>query len=668
MTKFIASQIEKLRQQLEDHAYYYYVEDDPKIPDAEYDRLFHQLQQLEAQYPEFVTQESPTQRVGATPSEKFTQIQHRIPMLSLDNGFHEDEIHAFDKRIKDRLPEQAMVQYVCEPKLDGLAVSLIYEQGVLTQAATRGDGQQGENITANVRTIQSIPLHLRGNIIPEVLEVRGEVYLPKVAFEQLNRQAIKHNEKAFANPRNAAAGSLRQLNPKITAQRPLTMFCYGLGFVEGVELPSQHDHIFMQLKQWGFRVCPEIETHSSIAGCLEYYQRILQGREQLPYDIDGVVYKVNDLEQQQQLGFVSRAPRWAIAHKFPAQEKLTLLQAVDFQVGCTGVLTPVARLQPVQVGGVIVSNATLHNMDEIQRKDVHIGDTVIVRRAGDVIPEVVSSVKEWRPTNAKLIELPKLCPVCQSQVVYEEGVAAARCSAGLYCSAQRKESLKHFASRQAMDIEGLGNKLIEQLVDKHLVHNVADFYRLTLADLMSLERMADKSAQNILDALEASKQTSLPRFLFALGVREVGQTTAFNLAQYFGDLAALQQASVDDLIVVPDVGDIVARHIYDFFHEPHNRQIITALQNAGIHWPVIQSVKDNRPLSNKTVVLTGTLIQFSRDEAKELLQSLGAKVSSSLSKNTNYVLVGDKAGSKLDKAKLLEIPIKDEAWLLAFKD
>lgn len=661
--------IQKLREQLNFHNYRYYVLDDPEVPDAEYDRLLRELEKLEAEHPELVTEDSPTQRVGARPLTAFDEVRHEIPMLSLGNCFSEEELEAFIKRISDRLGSNELIEFTVEPKLDGLAVSLRYEDGRLVQAATRGDGTTGENITQNIRTIQSVPLRLIGNDVPPVLEVRGEVYMPKQGFEELNRRAAERGEKTFVNPRNAAAGSLRQLDSSITAQRPLEIYCYGHGSVEGWTLPATHHEILEQLKQWGLRICPEIRVVKGREGCLEYYDDIQSRRDTLPYEIDGVVYKVNRRDLQEELGFVSRAPRWAIAHKFPAQEEMTTLLDVDFQVGRTGALTPVARLEPVFVGGVTVSNATLHNMDEIERKDVRIGDTVIVRRAGDVIPEVVSSIVSRRPDNARLIELPTSCPACGSEVIRPEGEAVARCTGGLYCPAQRKQAIKHFASRKAMDIEGLGDKLVDQLVEAGLIDHVDDIFSLSVEKLAELERMGEKSARNLVDAIEKSKQTTLARFIFALGIREVGEATAQSLAQWFGDLDKLKQAEEGTLQKVPDVGPVVASHIHAFFTQPHNLEIIDRLIQAGVNWPVVETLPmDQRPLDGLTFVLTGTLSTMTRDEAKQKLQAMGAKVSGSVSKKTSAVVAGEKAGSKLDKAESLGVRIMDEDALQSLLD
>jgi DNA ligase (NAD+) len=665
----VQDRIAALRDEIDSHNYRYYVLDEPSIPDAEYDRLLRELEDLEKQHPELITPDSPTQRVGAKPLSAFAEVSHKVPMLSLDNAFSEDEMTAWDKRVRDRLGEDSTVQYAAEPKLDGLAISLRYEDGRLVQAATRGDGSTGEEVTQNVRTIRAIPLRLRGEGWPGVLEVRGEVFMPKAGFETLNERARQAGEKTFVNPRNAAAGSLRQLDSKVTATRPLDFFCYGLGEVVGAELGDNHADTLTALRQWGLPVSPELKVVEGVAGCMAYYQDIGARRDDLPYDIDGVVFKVNGYAAQRELGFVSRAPRWAIAHKFPAQEELTTVEAVEFQVGRTGAVTPVARLTPVFVGGVTVSNATLHNMDEVARKDVHIGDTVIVRRAGDVIPEVVSVVAERRPADAKPVVLPGHCPVCGSDVIKPEGEAVARCTGGLYCAAQRKNAVLHFASRKALDIEGLGDKLVEQLVERELIHDPADVFSLTLEQVAGLERMAEKSAQNLLDALEKSKATTLARFLYALGIREVGEATAQSLARQFGSLQAIEAADEEQLQQTPDVGPIVAAHIAAFFHQAHNREVIDKLQAAGVHWEegAPAPAPDELPLNGKTFVLTGTLSK-PRDQYKSQLQALGAKVAGSVSKKTDYVVAGEAAGSKLTKAQELGVEVLDEAGLLTLLD
>ncbi len=660
----IQKRVEELRQQINYHNYRYYVLDDPEIPDSEYDRLMRELQELEAKYPELITPDSPTQRVGAEPLEAFGEVRHKVPMLSLANAFSDEELREFDARVCKLLGTDKPIDYAAEPKLDGLAVSLRYEAGVLVQGATRGDGYRGEDVTANVRTIDSIPLRLLGNRWPKVLEVRGEVFMPKSGFEELNRRARKKGEKTFANPRNAAAGSLRQLDPRVTASRPLAFFAYGWGELSVKQLAPTHSESMYRLRDFGLPISPELKVLEGVEACLEYHRVMLEKREQLDYDIDGVVFKVDRLDWQERLGYVSRAPRWAIAHKFPAEEALTVVRDVEWQVGRTGAVTPVARLEPVEVGGVTVKNATLHNMDEIEKKDIRIGDTVYVRRAGDVIPEIVRVLLDRRPPDAKKIRLPKKCPVCGSEVIKPEGEAIARCTGGLYCPAQRKESIKHFASRRAMDIEGLGDKLVEQLVDKGLVQDPADLYALTKEQLVGLERMGEKSAQNLLDALERSKETTLARFLYALGIREVGEATAQTLARHFGSLQAIEKASEEELQQVPDIGPVVAAYIAGFFRQPHNQEVIRKLIEAGVHWPEEEAAPkpEELPLHGKTFVLTGALSR-PREEVKERLQELGARVSGSVSKKTDYVVVGENPGSKYDRAKALGVTVLDEAGL-----
>ncbi|MGE0081037.1 MAG: NAD-dependent DNA ligase LigA [Thiohalomonadaceae bacterium] len=659
----IARRIEELRGQIRHHNYLYYVLDAPEIPDAEYDRLFRELERLEAQHPELVTHDSPTQRVGAAPQRAFGEVRHEVPMLSLTNAFADEEVADFERRVRERLGV-AQVEFTAEPKMDGLAVSLLYEHGVLVRAATRGDGTTGEDITQNVRTIPSVPLKLIGRGWPTRLEVRGEVFMSKQGLAELNRRQAEKGEKTFANPRNAAAGSLRQLDPRITAARPLEIYVYGFGHVEGGDLPDTQYAILQKFRHWGLRVSPELEVVYGLEGCLGYYRRLGAKRAELPYDIDGVVYKVNRLDQQRELGFVARAPRWAIAHKFPAQEEMTRLVGIDVQVGRTGKLTPVARLEPVYVGGVTVTNATLHNQDEIDRKDVRIGDTVIVRRAGDVIPEVVGVVLSRRPAHARRFHMPTRCPVCGSDVVRLEGEADARCTGGLFCAAQRKEAIKHFASRRAMDIEGLGDKLVEQLVERELIKDVADLYALDHDTVAGLERMGDKSAENLIAAIQRSKSTTLPRFLYALGIKDVGEATAQTLARHFGTLEALMTADEERLQQVPDVGPVVAASIHAFFAERHNCDVIHKLRAAGVHWPeVTVPAPEELPLAGKTIVLTGTLAGMTRDEAKARLEALGAKVAGSVSKKTDYVIAGEAAGSKLDKAMELGITVLDEEGL-----
>jgi DNA ligase (NAD+) len=662
----IQKEIQQLTSELNQHNYRYYVDDAPSVPDAEYDRLMRRLQALEAQYPALALANSPTKRVGGEALAKFEQVTHLKPMLSLDNVFSEEEFNAFHKRVSDKTTTAP--QFCCEPKLDGLAVSLLYRDGQFERAATRGDGAVGEDITENVRTIKSIPLSLRGDNFPPLLEVRGEVFMPKIAFEAVNEKARQKGEKLFVNPRNAAAGSLRQLDSKITASRSLAFYAYALGVVEPESWPlaATHYEQLIQLKSWGFPVSNEVKVCDNIPAVLAYYQDILERRASLAYEIDGVVLKVNDIAQQQQLGFVARAPRWATAYKFPAQEEITLLEGVDFQVGRTGAVTPVARLKPVFVGGVTVSNATLHNADEIARLGVQIGDSVIIRRAGDVIPQIVAVVPEKRPKDAQPIVFPAVCPVCGSDVERIEGEAVARCSGGLFCEAQRKEAIKHFASRKALDIDGMGDKVVEQMIDKELIASPADLFKVTASSLTMLERMGLKSANNLVAAIEDAKQTTFARFLYSLGIREVGEATAANLANHFKTLDKLIQADADDFIKVDDVGVIVAQHLVHFFAQPHNLDVVDGLIKAGVTWPDIAAVVEEAlPLKGQTWVLTGTLTQLNRNDAKAQLQALGAKVAGSVSKNTDCLVAGEAAGSKLTKAQELGVKVIDEAQLLA---
>lgn len=660
--------VQELHQVLELHNHQYYVLDNPIITDVEYDSLFRELIELEEKYPTLKSLDSPTLRVGGKALSEFKQVVHAIPMLSLNNAFDFEEIKAFEKRMHDRLKNSDKFSFVCEPKIDGLAISLRYEHGVLIQAATRGDGQTGENVTENCRTIKSVPLKLFGENIPNILEVRGEVYMPLSGFSKLNKKIVEATGwspsiKPFANPRNAAAGSLRQLDSKITATRPLALLVYGLGETS-VSISNSHSETLEKLKNWGFCISSEYKIVSGIEACQQYYEHLMQKRHALDYEIDGVVIKVNDYKLQNHLGFISRAPRWAIAYKFPAAEVTTIIEAVEFQVGRTGALTPVARLKPALVGGAMISNATLHNMDEITRKDIRVGDTVIIRRAGDVIPEVVCVIFENRNETSVVIEAPSHCPICQTQVEKINDEAAIRCPGGIKCLAQRKEMIKHFASRKAMDIEGLGDKLIEQLVDRNLVNTPADLFQLSLAQLAAIDRMAEKSAQNILDALEKSKSTTLNRFIFALGIRDVGEATALNLAQHYCSLDNVSQASIEDLLTVQDVGPIVAKRVHDFFQTAHNQAMIVQLKNAHIHWTAMPQKPAENKLSGKTFVLTGTLSSMSREEAKEKLQTLGAKVSESVSKKTDYLIAGEEAGSKLQKARTLGIRILNEKEFL----
>jgi DNA ligase (NAD+) len=733
LSEDIHARVEALRRQIDYHNHRYYVLDDPEIPDAEYDRLMRELQALERAHPELVTPDSPTQRVGARPLDRFAEVVHRIPMLSLDNAFNDQELDDFDRRVRERLGVAGSVIYAAEPKLDGLAISLRYERGVLVQGATRGDGHSGEDVTQNVRTIPSIPLRLMGEDWPEVLEVRGEIFMPKKGFERLNARQRERGERPFANPRNAAAGSLRQLDPAITARRPLAMFCYGVGEVLGHAMADTHSGNMALVRDWGLPVSPELRVCRGMSECHAYYHDIQARRDALDYDIDGVVFKVDDIASQERLGFVARAPRWAIARKFPAQEALTVVEDVEFQVGRTGALTPVARLKPVFVGGVTVSNATLHNMDEVERKAVYIGDTVVVRRAGDVIPEVVRSLPERRPADARRVRLPARCPVCGSAVIRPDGEAVARCTGGLYCSAQRKEAIKHFASRKAMDIEGLGDKLVEQLVDRGLVSDPADLYHLEAARLAALERMGEKSAANLIEALERSKETTLGRFLFALGILGIGETMANTLASSLGSLDAIRALKLSDLVAISEsqakrlhqalseqdlpprtptgqtpppeglkwchqvhmlmleerytrladvlaaapealantpslriegVGEVLAEKIVTFFRQPHNQEVIDKLLSAGVHWPDPRPEPGRaQPLAGLTFVLTGKLSR-PRDHYKAELQARGARVAGSVSKKTDYLVAGEAAGSKLERAHQLGVEVIDERQLM----
>ena len=668
----VAILYQQLKDELNQHNHRYYVLDDPSVPDSEYDRQLRKLSEIEGRYEGLITDDSPSQRVGGIALESFSQIKHVVPMLSLDNAFNDVELQEFERKVKDRLnystsDKSQQIEYACEPKLDGAAVSLLYKKGSLVYGATRGDGSVGEDITANARTIKSVPLKLQGDNIPELLEVRGEIYLPRAGFDRLNAAAISAGEKTFVNPRNAAAGSLRQLDSKITASRPLEMCAYSVGQYKSDLKPETHKGMLEALGGWGFKINPFVEALTGIAACEDYYQRMAEQRDQLPYDIDGIVYKVNSLKLQSRLGFVAKAPRWAIARKFPAQEEMTRLLDVEFQVGRTGAITPVARLEPVFVGGVTVSNATLHNRDEIDRLGLRIGDMVIIRRAGDVIPQIAKVVVEKRPLEARLIEFPIRCPVCQSSVQRGEGEAVARCSGGLFCGAQIKEAIKHFASRKAMDIDGLGDKLVELLVDKSVIFSVADLYELQPTQLVDLERMAEKSATNLIAAIDASKDTTLAKFLYALGVREVGEATAQTLANNFGSMEPITQASVEVLLEIDDVGPIVAKHIVNFFRNPDNLSIISALREAGVHWPDIDlSRQASPPLTGQTWVITGGMETISRAEAKDRLQDLGAKVASSVSAKTTRVVAGPGAGSKLSKALALEVAVMDEAQFLVF--
>ena len=660
----IQERVARLRETVNRHNFLYHTLDTPEVSDAEFDRLFHELKALESDYPDLVADDSPTQRVGSQPLDSFDQVVHEMPMLSLDNAFGEEDMHDFNRRVLARLGSNDDVAYACEPKIDGVAVSLLYEDGRLVRGATRGDGTTGEDITSNVRTIDSIPLTLMGTGYPQRLEVRGEIYFSLSGFEQMNNDALARGQKIFANPRNAAAGTLRQLDPRETAQRPLTMFAYSIGVVAGGEMPATHTEILARLGEWGLRINPLVESVTGVEACIDYYDAMMARRAALDYEIDGVVFKVDAIEEQNRLGMLTRTPRWAIAHKFPAEEGTTVLEDVEFQVGRTGAVTPVARLRPVKVGGVTISNATLHNMDEVGRLALKIGDTVVIQRAGDVIPKVAAVLIEHRPDSAKDIVLPKSCPACGSEVLQPEGEVLARCIGGLECSAQRKESIRHFASRLALDIEGLGDKLVNQLVDEGLITSPADLYKLTAASLVELERMAPKSANNLLAALERSKRTTLPRFIYALGIQEVGESTANSLAMYFKDLDTLRTAEEETLQQVADVGPIVAGKIARFFAQDVNNRVIDELLASGVDWEEIASQTDPQVLAGQTFVLTGTMSTLTRNEAKARLQALGAKVSGSVSSKTTAVVAGDAAGSKLTKAQSLNIPVMTEADLV----
>lgn len=655
----------QLRVELARHNHAYYVLDNPTIPDADYDKLFRELQAIEQDYPALVSSDSPTQRVGGAPLPQFEQVRHSVPMLSINNGFRDEDIVNFDRRVREGLKTEAGVEYHCELKFDGLAINLRYENGLLVNAATRGDGATGENVTANIRTVRAIPLRLQGDKPPAIIDIRGEVLMFKADFASLNARQRDAGQREFANPRNAAAGSLRQLDPRITAKRSLRFFAYGIGVLEGAALPASHSALLDWYMQMGIPVAAERRIADGAEGLLAFYRDIGLRRAQLPYEIDGVVYKVNAVAQQAQLGFVSRAPRFALAHKFPAEEAMTIVQDIGLQVGRTGAMTPVARLAPVLVGGVTVTNATLHNEDEVRRKDIQIGDTVIVRRAGDVIPEVVSFVPELRPADARPFVMPALCPVCASPIVRPEEEAVARCSGGwVKCPAQRKGGLLHFVSRRAMDIEGLGDQLVDQMVERNVVTTAADLYRLGLGSLATMERMADKSAANVLKAIEKSKSTTLARFIYALGIRHVGESTAKELARHFGSMDALQKADEAQLLDVADVGPVVARSILQFMADPMNVELIEQLRANGVHWEEGASGARPKPLAGLTFVLTGTLPTLSRDDAAEQIEMAGGKVAGSVSKKTSYVVAGSDAGSKLAKAETLGVPVIDEAALL----
>ena len=663
MTASAAARAAQLRDQIAQHDYRYYVLDDPSIADADYDRLMQELRALESAHPELIAPDSPTQRVSGTPSAAFGEVVHQVPMLSLDNAFSEEDVRAFDRRIHERLGRSGELVYVAEPKLDGLAVSVIYRQGLLERAATRGDGVRGEDVTPNVRTIRAVPQRLLG-AAPPLFEARGEVFMTVAGFERMNELARERGEKVFVNPRNAAAGSLRQLDARITAARPLSAFFYGLGALEGVPPPEDQQALLELLRARGLPVSPETRTVRGIDGCLAYYRSVGERRNSLPYQIDGVVYKLNSRTDQERLGFLSRAPRWAIAHKFPADEAFTVVKGIEFQVGRSGALTPVARLEPVFVSGVTVSNVTLHNIDEVHRKDVRVGDTVVVRRAGDVIPEVVSVVQDKRPARTVPIELPERCPVCHSRVLRAAGEAVARCTGGFTCRAQRQESLRHFASRRALDIEGLGDKLIEQLVEHDVVRTPADLYALTATQLAELERMGEKSAGNLVAAIDRSRRTTLPRLLYGLGIREVGEATALSLARHFGTLERLMSADEAAIQQVPDVGPVVAAHVAAFFASDDHRRVIKALREQGVTWPDISAPRGAPGLSGRTFVITGTLAAMTREQAEEALTARGAKVSGSVSRKTSFVIAGSEAGSKLAKARQLGVAVLDEPQFL----
>ncbi|MEM7278336.1 MAG: NAD-dependent DNA ligase LigA [Pseudomonadota bacterium] len=671
--KQVSETIAALRAQLNAYSHAYHALDAPSVPDAEYDRLYRELQALEEANPEFVSADSPTQRVGEAPVSGLKEVQHERAMLSLDNAFDEESFRSFFKRVCERLElddsAAAALQIAAEPKLDGAAISLLYENGVLVRAATRGDGTTGEDVTHSVKTIRSIPLGMQGSDWPQKLEVRGEIFMDRAGFEAYNAAALKAGEKTFVNPRNAASGSLRQLDPKLTAKRPLDFFAYSVGEVYGDWLPETHTQTLAKIGSWGIPINDESKLVVGVDECLTYYDRVADRRARLAYDIDGVVFKINSLDFQDQLGFVSRAPRWAIAHKFPAQEELTELIDVEFQVGRTGAITPVARLKPVFVGGVTVSNATLHNIDELERKDLRVGDTVVVRRAGDVIPQIVQSLPERRKAKAKKIVLPERCPVCDSEVVRVDGEAVARCTGGRNCKAQVKETILHFASRGALDIEGLGTELVAQLVEEGVFKSAADIFRLKQDDLQSRERMGEKSATKLIASIEKSKSTSFPKFLYGLGIRGVGQATAKNLAREFGTIEKVMNASVEDLESVDDIGPIVASNIVEYFGDPDGQELATSLIKLGLHWETIsQAEKASLPLAGKKVVLTGSLESMTRQEATELLEKLGATVTGSVSKKTDLVIYGAKAGSKLEKARKLGVDVKAEEALGSFNE
>lgn len=659
----IRKRVEELRHQIEYHNYRYYVLNEPVISDAEFDALFNQLRRLEEQYPELRTPDSPTQRVGASPAKIFTPVKHEVPMLSLENVYSDEDLLAFDRRVRQELGVDK-VEYSCEPKLDGVAISLLYEHGSLVRSATRGDGYTGEDVTPNVKTIHTIPLLLKGHGWPERFEVRGEIIMPVEGFKRLNEALLKEGQRPFANPRNAAAGSLRQLDPKVTASRPLDFYAYGFGVYPEEALPENHSELLDRFAEWGIPVVPDREVAEGAERCLDYYRRMLARRFDHPFETDGVVFKVNRIEWQRKLGTLARAPRWAIAHKFPAQEKTTKLRDIVVQVGRTGLLTPVAVLAPVRIGGVVIQSATLHNFEELERKDIRIGDTVLVRRAGDVIPEVVKPILELRPPDAELIEPPKECPVCGADVVREPRKVHLYCSGGLYCPAQLKGSIKHFASRRAMDIKGLGEKLIDLLVDRGLVRDIADLYALKLEDLTGLPGVAVKKAENLLSEIEKSKATQFSRFLYALGIPGVGEVTAQLLADHFKSLDKLRQASEAELMQIEGIGPVLARNIVTFFRQPRNCEVVMRLLKAGIHWPEPEEKPKAAPFAGRTFVFTGALKSMTREEAKRRVEALGGKVSDHISRKTNHVVAGENPGSKLDRARTLGISILNEEAFL----
>lgn len=663
----IRHQVEQLRKKINEHDHRYYILSEPVIPDAVYDELFRKLKQLEEKYPQLIVPTSPTQRVGSEPLKTFKIVFHEIPMLSLDNVFDQAGMRAFDKRIRKRLKSDEPIEYICEPKMDGVALSLTYQNGELVRASTRGDGFSGEDVTQNARTISTIPLQLQGQDFPRKVEIRGEVLMPRRGFKKFNREAEKKGEKVFANPRNAASGSLRQLDPRITAKRPLIFYGYLLGKVVGGDLPRKHSDLLVQFKKWGIPVISETMVVKDVEGCFGYYEALRRIRDTIPFDIDGVVVKVNSFSLQEKSGFVSRAPRWAIAYKFAAEERTTVVNDIEFHVGRTGAVTPIARLEPISIGGVTVKNATLHNFNELHRKDVRVGDTVIVRRSGDVIPEIVAPLLAKRPKNAKIVNIPTSCPVCQAEVVKLESETAARCMGGLYCHAQLRETIKHFVSRRAMDIEGLGDKWVTLFIKEKLIKDITSIYELNKASLLDLPRIRERSAGNVLTAIEKSKKTSLSRFLYALGIRGVGETMARTLAWHFNELELLMEASNEELLTIKDVGPVMVENIRGFFQQKHNVGLINKLIRLGVHWPK-EKIIIKSEIARKTFVLTGSLKTLTRDEAKEKIERLGGKVSSNVSKNTDYLVAGKNPGDKYEKAKELNVSIIDEKIFLEFME